>query len=522
MKRSWLIVLACAAGCGGGGGGGAPTGANPPGSGTGSGSGGNRWLMGSYLPAESFAAQCALPRQGVDPYTGQAYPDVQGSTFDENMWLRSWSNDLYLWYDEIVDRDPSADTTQQYFGLLKTFATTPSGQPKDRFHFSLPTATWRQFSQSGVNLGYGVGFAFLSTVPPRSVVVAYTEPDSPAALPPASLKRGDRVIAVDGFDIDVASSATLNAAFSPTQSGETHSFTIRESGAGTIRTVVLQAANVAASPVQDVQTLSTPFGPVGYLLFNDHVAAAEPALIDAFERFKEDGVVDLVLDLRYNGGGYLVLASEVAYMIAGAATAGRTFEEVRFNDKHPSTDPVTGAALAPLPFQSTAVLSAFAGPLPTLDLSRVFVLTGATTCSASESIMNSLLGIDIEVVQIGTETCGKPYGFYPADNCGTTYFSIQFKGVNEKGFGDYADGFSPVMGASAETEGCLVGDDFDHALGDPAEARFDAALSFREAGACQSTALSSSGVSKPGVTSPLEGGRVYKSPWLENRILGVP
>ncbi|MDZ7769432.1 MAG: hypothetical protein U5K38_10330 [Woeseiaceae bacterium] len=63
--------------------------------------------------------------------------------------------------------------------------------------------------------------------------------------------------------------------------------------------------------------------------------------------------------------------------------------------------------------------------LPTLDLPRVFVLTGPGTCSASESIINGLRGVDVDVVQVGSTTCGKPYGFYPTGNCGTTYFTIQ-------------------------------------------------------------------------------------------------
>ena len=71
---------------------------------------------------------------------------------------------------------------------------------------------------------------------------------------------------------------------------------------------------------------------------------------------------------------------------------------------------------------------------------------------------------------IGGTTCGKPYGFFPQDNCGTTYFAIQFQGVNQQGFGDYGDGFAPT---------CAVADDFGHALGDPAEGRLAAALSFR-------------------------------------------
>jgi hypothetical protein len=87
-------------------------------------------------------------------------------------------------------------------------------------------------------------------------------------------------------------------------------------------------------------------------------------------------------------------------------------------------------------------------------------------------------------MQIGTTTCGKPYGFYPQDNCGTTYFSIEFRGVNAQGFGDYPDGFTPSgssanTSASASLPGCAVADDFTHALGDTSEARLAAALNFR-------------------------------------------
>src|SRR5262249_16939702 len=154
-----------------------------------------------------------------------------------------------------------------------------------------------------------------------------------------------------------------------------------------------------------------------------------------------------------------------------------------FNAKHPSTDPFTGQALGAIPFHATTQgFSVASGtPLPTLNLSRVLVLTGAGTCSASESIINSLRGVGVQVIQIASPTCGKPYGFFPQDNCGTTYFSLEFKGVNAVGFGDYSDGFSPsnaVSGAGTPVPGCAVADDFGHALGDPNEARLAAALGY--------------------------------------------
>ena len=87
-------------------------------------------------------------------------------------------------------------------------------------------------------------------------------------------------------------------------------------------------------------------GPVGYMLFNDHIATAEDQLINAIQTLSNGAVTDLVLDIRYNGGGFLDLASELAFMIAGPGrTTGKTFELLQFNDKHPTRDPVTGEVI---------------------------------------------------------------------------------------------------------------------------------------------------------------------------------
>ncbi len=252
----------------------------------------------------------------------------------------------------------------------------------------------------------------------------------------------------------------------------------------------LVSAEVTETPVPVVTTVAANGSTVGYILFNDHIATAESELINAFTLLQQQGVADLVLDIRYNGGGYLDIASEVAFMIAGAAqTTGHTFELQQFNSQYPTTNPLSGAVITPTLFHSTSQgFSVASGQaLPSLNLSRVFVLTGAETCSASESIINSLRGINVEVIEIGSTTCGKPYGFYPQDDCGTTYFSIQFRGVNNQGFGDYTDGFSPnntIDAPGYRLEGCSVADDFNHALGDPNEAQFSQALAYRSAGAC--------------------------------------
>src|SRR3954468_24403243 len=115
--------------------------------------------------------------------------------------------------------------------------------------------------------------------------------------------------------------------------------------------------------------------------------------MDAVTTLKAANVTDLVLDIRYNGGGYLDMASELAYMIANTTlTSGRTFEKIVFNDKNPTKDPVTGETLAPTPFWSKS--QGFQGSalqsgqtLPSLNLNNLCVITGPGTCSASESII---------------------------------------------------------------------------------------------------------------------------------------
>ncbi len=522
-RFAWLAVAMFAVtGCGGGGGSGSlgtDPGGNP------GGSSGGSYRPGVFAQSSTLANQCAAPRPGT--------VDRSGSAFTENMFLRSWTNELYLWYSEVPDLNPSSLTTPAYFDQLKTPMTTESGRDKDQFHFTYPTDVWEDLSQGGIEVGYGAQWMILAGTPPRRVLVAFVEPGTPAAS--ASLMRGGEVLMADGVDVVNANTSSavdqLNAAFFPAAPGERHTFRIRETS-GTVRDIVMNSAEITHQPVLTTSVIDQGGVPVGYLLFNDHIATAETQLIQAVRTLRNQNIQDLILDLRYNGGGFLDIASELAYMIAGnAQTAGRSFERLVFNDKHPSTNPVTGRPLVPTPFHSTAVGFPAPGgtpegtPLPTLNLNRVYVITGNNTCSASESIINGLRGIGLAVYQIGSRTCGKPYGFYPQNNCGTTYFSIQFEGRNDANFGDYPDGFTPVNSpdvGSVDLPGCSVADDFSRELGNEMEARLRAALQFRMSNNLQCPAAS--GFSPdPGVSSKQStaepDGQLIRSPLRENRIL---
>lgn len=468
-----------------------------PSSSSSSGGGGDSSSSGTFLPASNFDAMCVNPRQG----TG----DVPGTRTDENNWLRSWTHDTYLWYSEVTYPNPASYATPAYFDLLKTNATTATGQPKDKFHFTYDTDDWLALSQGDPVASYGALFEIIAPAPPRNIVVAFVQFATPAE---GVFFRGDKILQVDGHDAVNGSSQevvdALNAGLFPESATESHTFLV-QNVAGIQRTVTITSAFIITDPVPDWTVFPTPTGDVGYILFTDHIATAEGGLYDAISDLAEAQVSDLIIDMRYNGGGYLDIASELAYMIGNTTlTSGRNFEKLVFNDKYQSTNPVTGDIIVPTPFHSTSQgfdPSLPVGiPLPTLNLSRVYIITGPGTCSASESVINGLRGVGVTVYQIGSTTCGKPYGFYPTDNCGTTYFSIQFRGENAANFGDYTDGFSPAntaVNAGTSVPGCSVADDFSHELFDPAERRTAAALAFRAGNNVSADCPAASGASDP-------------------------
>jgi carboxyl-terminal processing protease len=466
-----------------------------------------RLPFGSGLPvAATKEALCVAPR--TDP----KYGDRPGSVETEKSWVRSFIDETYLWYNEVPNL-PAAPyaTPQDYFDVLKTSGLTPSGILKDRFHFYENTAAYEASVSSGIQGGYGASFAFLKKTPPRNLVIAFLEPASPAGN--AGLLRGTRIIAVDGVDLvndnTRAGINTINAGLSPATPGETHTFSVLDPNATAPRTVTLVSANVAIAPVQNVKPIDTPSGRVGYMQFNNFNFPSEGQLIAAFNQLSSAGVSDLVLDLRYNGGGFVYVSSELSYMIAGPQrTNNKTYAKLTFSDKRvaDNADPRNST-----PFFNVASGFPNTGttantPLPTLNLGRVYVLTSGGTASASEAVINGLEGIGVQVIRIGTTTFGKPDGFQSLDNCGTTYSSVEFKVANAVGFGEYQDGFTPT---------CTVADDFTKQLGDPTEGRLAAALSYRQTGVCPVQKSSRFGTSPTDSAEPI----LIRPLWMENQFL---
>ena len=429
------------------------------------------WQEGVFAPSDDFHQVCADLSKAYDQENS-----VAGTYVHENNWLRSWSHENYLWYDEIEDVDPACCPTPDYFKLMRTLDTTASGDPKDRFSFSIPAEEFTRLSQ-GIEVGYGVEFIRVGR---RDIRVAYIEPNSPASS--AGLSRGTRILEADGINILTVTAAEdidrINAALFSPEVGERHVFTVQDLGSSRERSVTMTAREINKDLVRNVGFLTrrATGERIGYMLFNSHDRPAGLELIQAVRYFEANGIDDLVLDLRYNRGGLVWIAQMLSSMVAGPEKTGEVFLEGRKNDKHESSFWMFDLNSLSYGY----VVDGRSVPLPSLGLSRLFVLAGSRTCSASESIINGLRGADVEIILIGSTTCGKPYGFLPTENCGTVYHSIDTHFVNAKGSGDYTDGLPPS---------CRAVDNLSYDLGDREENLLTTALLWILNGRCPSSTI---------------------------------
>ena len=417
------------------------------------GGGGNPGACVSGSPEVCAAGQSSAPE------TSQAWANVCTADGVKHF-TRNYLDEVYLWYREIPSIDPASYVNiGRYFYDLLTPELDPSGQRKDRFSF-IVNQTDANSLLTGAATTYGVQWESDAQGRQRA---AFVEAGSPAQA--AGLARGAELV-------EVTSTGTPD--WFPNGPAEI-SFIYRSAPGQATATATLTSAALQEDPLPLVRNLvSTAGRKVAYLLFNAHTQGAQDKLITALAGVQQAGLDDLVLDVRYNRGGFLYTALSVSSMLTGPQADGKVFERLQFNDKRQAE---TDANVIPFSGLVPVTEGSYAAgtPLPRLALPRVFLLTTGNTCSASESIINSLRGVGVEVILVGSTTCGKPYGFSRKDNCGLSYFPIEFQGVNDQGFGDYASGFAPT---------CAVADDFDHALGDSGERMLATALNFVDTGSC--------------------------------------
>jgi carboxyl-terminal processing protease len=243
----------------------------------------------------------------------------------------------------------------------------------------------------------------------------------------------------------------------PSTAGITNVFVFTKPD-GTDATISSTKATFQLNSVLLYDTLNLKTGVTGHLVFESFINPSRTELATAFAYFKANNIKDLILDLRYNGGGYLDIAQTLASYIGGDVLSGKVFAKLKYNDKH----------------QNENYTYAFKTTAYSMNLSRMVVITTRNTASASEAVMNGLKP-HINVVTVGDTTNGKPTGMNGWE-VGKKYFMwpVTFKIVNSLDQGEYFNGIYP---------GKLAIDDITHDFTDRNEANLKEAISFLQNGA---------------------------------------
>ncbi len=294
-----------------------------------------------------------------------------------------------------------------------------------------------------VNLGTAIG-----------VLVDTVIPGGPADR--LGIKRGDFITEVNGVSItmdnyrSVTGKIYTDAISIKTNSVDWEGAQLDQAVLTPIGTYELIPDYYTEPAIYKAETIELSNGKkVGYLLYMGFHADYDEQLISIFDKFKADGIDDLVLDLRYNNGGEILSSTVMATMIAGPAHQGKTLAKLTFNEERTAAGESASYRIG-----VKETIEYPDGYLPieealqhSIDLERVFVIATNITASASEIIINGLRGLDIEVNLIGTRTSGKNVGMEGFSkkyrNYDFLFYPVSFYIENAKGFRDYPEGFDP-------------------------------------------------------------------------------
>ncbi|HEX5339722.1 MAG TPA: S41 family peptidase [Gammaproteobacteria bacterium] len=390
------------------------------------------------------------------------------SSTGENQQILDVMQDWYYWYQELPSANPgSYDDPESYVEALRY-------QLLDRFSYVTTQSADQAFYGAGQYVGLGISQQLTAS---NTLQLSDVYPGSPAAN--AGMVRGDIILAIDGVAVPILlARGALGAAYGATTVGVEVTLEF-EHAAGDIHTATLSKAVVTQPNVSRVQVFTDGTHKVGYFFFQNFIEPSDDELDQAFAQLKADGVDELVIDERYNGGGLLSVAQHLGSLIAGNGDVGQTFTKLNFNDRHSDEDQT---------FKFDQESNA-------LGLARIVFITTGATASASELIINALAPY-MDVVTVGSATFGKPVGENGFDICKDVLYPMTFKMTNAAGYGDYFDGFAPT---------CPAVDDLNHPLGDSDESSLATALYYIANGSCGPSSLAAARtLSEQTVQRPIE------------------
>ncbi|SFN52549.1 Peptidase family S41 [Chitinophaga sp. YR627] len=368
----------------------------------------------------------------------------------------------YLWYNQVPQLDPSASiyaTADDLLATMKTYSVS-NGQALDRYSFldrtgslssSLQDGLSETFNKVSATGTYGMEVSYASDANGKTYLyILYADKNSPAGQ--KGLNRGDEIVAINGdsnisYDGNTNVQKVTNAIYNSTSV----TLQVKKAVTGTVANYTLQSGSYNINPVLFDTVYTVNSQKTGYFSFytftntqnSKGAATLTKSTLDAlFAKFKSAGITNLIVDLRYNGGGSVATAEYLDSAIAPASAAGKPMYYYKYNDK--LTADLDGTGL-----ESSVAFPANTGGL---SLRNVFFITSSHTASASELTLNNLLPY-MNVKLVGDTTYGKPVGFITFniskyDSTHTKHYladlyAINFATENANHAGGYYTGIAP-------------------------------------------------------------------------------
>lgn len=426
-----------------------------------------------------------------------------GTSLQKNLdSLYLYAKETYLWYDDLPDystfnprqyEDAGSELSalQEQLEAIAALAVNPSTglsyETRKGYNHLLYSyiAEGNVFAgrTASVNIegnGNDMGME-TAIVDGDDVYVKSVESGSPADA--AGITRGMKVLGIDGINVELNSN-NISTALATDEVG----LTLQKEDGSSIH-VSLTKKSYTASPVLKSTVITIGSSKYGYLALArfSNLASGQSKLDDAFQQFSSNGVTDLVVDLRYNGGGYVETAEYIADLIAPSSINGAVMYAEYFNDQLqqgkitmlknlPYLDSegnrvsINGraATYADVDFSIKGNTYYFSKKGSLTGIKNIVFIVSNTTASASELLINSMKPYT-NVKLVGSTTYGKPVGTFGIGIGGFTVYFAQFRLLNASGEGDYYSGI-PVD--------VFADDDVTKDFGDTAENCLNKAIAY--------------------------------------------
>ncbi|CAM3109772.1 Tail specific protease domain-containing protein [Sphingomonas antarctica] len=401
------------------------------------------------------------------------------SLVERENWAFGVLKEWYLFPETL----PSSLSTAGYTTVpdyIDALTATARSQRRDRYFTYLTSiADETAYYTSGSSAGFGFRVATDATAGTATI----TEGFETAPAYAAGIDRGDRIDAIGTTTADLRTVSSIIAsegvagvtnAFGPTTAGVTR--VLRVIGPSGTRTVSVTKADYSLEPLSPrygVKVIDDGGHKVGYINLRTFITTADAGLRDAFANFKSQGVTEVVIDLRYNGGGLVATAELIGDLLGANRFTSDIFDKQTFRPEKTSNN----------------VTRTFQPSAQSIAPTRIaFIGTGATA-SASELVINGMVPyLGTNMALVGANTYGKPVGQIAIDksSCDDRLRVIAFATQNGSGNANYFDGLATTVPVT-----CRAGDDATKPLGDVTEASLRAALDFVEGKPCSAGAIAS-------------------------------